>query len=109
MENTPSTDNPPIDDTRVVRAGRIVDLLGQAMLPVGVGGLVGFYLADQGMRLIPELLELTLGWTMLALVFIAGGKLLRGRLVTVSPQGVRLRKRVVFVLVLMALGLVGAW
>jgi hypothetical protein len=105
MDTTPTPDSPPIADTRVVRAGRLIDLAGQAMLPVGVGGLVGFYLADQGMRLIPELLELTLGWTMLALVFIAGGKLLRGKLVTASPEGVRLRKRVIFVLVLMALGL----
>ncbi len=105
METAPSPNRPPISDTRVVRTGRIVDLLGQAMLPVGVGGLVGFYLADQGMRLIPELLELTLAWTLLALVLIAGGKLLRGKLVAVTPEGVRLRKRVVFVLVLMALGL----
>ncbi len=107
METAPLPDSPPIADTRVVRTGRIVDLLGQSMLPVGLGGLVGFYLADQGMRLIPELLELTLGWTMLALVLIAGGKLLRGKLVKASPEGVKLRKRVVFVLVLMALGLGG--
>jgi len=105
METTPTPDSPPIDDTRVVRAGRLIDLGGQAMLPVGVGALAGFYAADQGMRLLPSLLEITLVWTVLALALIALGKLLRGKLVAASPQGVRLRKRVVFVLVLMALAL----
>jgi len=84
-----------------VRAGRIVDLLGQAMLPVGVGALLGFYAADQGMRLLPTMLELALAWSLLALALIAFGKLLRGRLFVPTPEGARLRKRVVLVLLLM--------
>jgi hypothetical protein len=105
METAPTPDRPPIDDTRVVRAGRLIDLFGQAMLPVGIGAVAGFYAADQGMRLLPTLLEITLGWSLSALALIALGKLLRGKLVKASPEGVRLRKRVVFVLVLMALAL----
>ncbi len=105
METTPPADSPPIDDPRVVRAGRFIDLVGQAMLPMGLGALAGFYAADQGMRLLPTLLEITLAWTLAALALIAFGKLLRGKLVASSPRGVRLRKRVVAVLVLMAVAL----
>ncbi|MFH1468022.1 MAG: YiiX/YebB-like N1pC/P60 family cysteine hydrolase [Pseudomonadota bacterium] len=105
MDTTPPAGRPPIDHPRVVRAGRVIDGVGQAMLPTGLGALAGFYAADQGMRLLPDLLELTLAWTLGALAFIALGKLLRGRLFKPAPEGVRLRKRVVAVLVLMALAL----
>jgi hypothetical protein len=99
-------DTPPLSDRpRAVRTGRALDLIGQAMLPTGLGALAGFYAADQGMRLLPDLLELTLAWTLAALALIALGKLLRGRLFTPTPEGMRLRKRVVAVLVLMALAL----
>jgi hypothetical protein len=94
-------------DARALRvlAGRALDLTGQVMLPAGLGALAGFYAADQGMRLLPDLLELTLCWTLAALCLIAFGKLLRGRLYTPTPEGVRLRKRVVLVLALMAAAL----
>ncbi len=96
---------PPIASPRAVFVGRVIDLVGQAMLPAGLGALLGFYAADQGLRLLPTMLEATLAWTLLALALIAAGRLLRGRLVRATPEGVKLRKRVVAVLVLMALAL----
>lgn len=69
------------------RIGGLLDQLGEMMLPVGLGAVGGFWAADQGMRLIPTLLELVLGWSVVALLFIALGAGLRGKLYVDSAGG----------------------
>ena len=98
---------PPLRDPAWIRAGLILDVTGQVMVPLGAGALLGFYAADQGMRLVPTLLGLVLGWGVAALLFIAIGRWLRGKAYKGTPQGVVLRRRVVFIAVLGVLALLG--
>jgi hypothetical protein len=98
---------PPIRDPRAVRAGRALDFLGQVIFPLMLGALGGFYAADQGVPLLPTMMRGTLSASILALLLIAVGRWLRGRAFVETPQGAKVRKRVVLALVLatMALGL----
>jgi hypothetical protein len=103
---------PPVDDPLALRAGRALDVIGQALLPVGVGAVGGFWAADQGMKLLPDLLELVLGIGLLALVLIVVGRFLCGKTWKGTPQGVVLRRRVVGALVMGMLvvgGRLGVW
>ena len=98
---------PPIRDPRAVRAGRLLDFLGQILFPLMLGVLAGFYAADQGAPLLPTMMQVTLSTSIFALLLIAVGRWLRGRAFVETTQGARVRKRVVLALVLaaMALGL----
>lgn len=97
--------SPPVNDPLVLRIGRGIDVLGQAMLPMSIGGLAGFYLADQGIKFIPSALELMIAWSIVALALIAIGRYIIGRLYKVTPQGVKLRRRNIAVFALMILGM----
>ena len=96
---------PPIEDPRAVRVGRILDFLGQVTFPLMLGSLLGFYAADQGVPLLPTMLRTTLSVSIVALLLIAVGRWLRGRAFVETPQGARVRKRVVLALVLATLTL----
>lgn len=69
------------------RTGRWLDQIGETMLPVGAGAIAGFWAADQGMRLVPTLLELVLAWSVVALLLIALGAGLRGKLYADTRAG----------------------
>jgi hypothetical protein len=85
----------------VLTFARLMDVFGQALLPMNLGALIGFYAADQGMRLLPDLLEWTVGGASLALLLILVGRALRGKNWKDSPEGLVLRRRVVGLLVLL--------
>ncbi len=85
----------------VLTFARLMDVFGQALLPMNLGALIGFYAADQGMRLLPDLLEWTVGGACLALLLILVGRALRGKNWKDSPEGLVLRRRVVGLLVLL--------
>ena len=96
------------DDTTRVKAGRVLNVAGELLLPVGLGAVAGFYAADQGMRWLPTMLQIVLGACVLALVAMAAGRHLAGTAVVATDRGARVRKRVMVSLVLAVLGL-GAW
>ena len=103
---------PPSRDPLAIRAGRTLDVIGQALLPVGVGAIGGFYAADQGMKLLPDLAGMVLGLGLLALVLILVGRFLTGKTWKGSPEGVVLRRRVVGALtmtVLLSGARLGVW
>lgn len=77
---------PAVESTRQ-RLGRALDLVGETMLPVGVGAVGGFWAADQGMRLVPTLLEAVLAWSVVALLLIALGAALRDKLYVDTAAG----------------------
>ncbi len=84
-------------------AGRLVSVLGMLSLPLALGGVVGFYLADQGMRLLPTMLEIVLAGLLLGFVAMPMGRLLQGSTYRETSAGSRLRKRVVTCIILGAL------
>lgn len=102
----------PPPSTSRLKVGRLLDSFGQLMLPTAVGAMVGFYVADRGMRLLPTLLEILLAWTLVALLLMLAGRLLRGRTFQLTPEGRRVRTSVVVVLwvtVLALMARLGVW
>ena len=90
---------------RQVWIGRALNHGGQLLLPVGLGVVLGFYAADQGVRWLPTMLQAVLGLGMLALLTMAVGRWLAGTAVVRTDRGARLRKRVMACLLLSVLGL----
>ncbi len=112
MTETERSVPPPSRDPRLIRAGRALDFLGQWTFPLGIGAVLGFYAADQGMPLMPTMMEIALGWGLAALVMIGVGRWLRGRAFVETSQGLRVRRRVVLAMVLGMLavaGRLGVW
>ncbi len=93
--------------TRRAWWGRFLDALGQLGLPLGIGLVAGFWIADRGVRWLPSMLSTVLLLAAACLLLIGAGYWLRGRAVEESPLGRRVRKRVV-VLLALALTALGA-
>lgn len=105
---SPSSPRPPSARSPfVLGLGSVLDELGQALLPGALGAALGYYLSDQGTPLLPDLLGGLLLAGVLGVALIVGGKLLHGRAWEENPRGARLRKRVVFFLVIGSLALGG--
>ncbi len=83
--------------------GRWIGRFGQISVPLGLGAVLGFYLADQGMRWLPSMLEFVLALFVLGFVAMPLGRLLQGRLYTNTVENQQIRKRVVFWTILAAL------
>ena len=83
-----------------VLLGRLINRAGHLTLPLGVGAIIGFYAADQGVRWLPTLLGIVLLVFVLGFLAIPLGRALQGRAFDDSPERRRLRKRVVVFLAL---------
>ena len=105
--------HPPDPDpgARRLTAARLLDLLGQLGLPLGLGVVIGFWAADRGIRWLPHMLEaLILLLAACLLLMLFGMRLRRGHVVA-TPQGRKLRRRVAVIfglLLLVSLGWLGA-
>ncbi len=91
---------PMLDRTHI---GKVLDGLGQLLLPAALGAALGYYASDQGLPLLPDMLGLLLLAGLLGVILVLAGKVLGGK----AHQGDRLRKRVVAVMVLGVLALGG--
>jgi len=85
------------------KIGNALYYLGVLGLPLGVGAMLGYHAADQGMRWMPTMLRLFLVVCMASLLAILLGRWLEGSAHEETPAGKKLRKRVTFFLVLAAL------
>jgi hypothetical protein len=83
-----------------ILAGRLLNRIGHLSLPLGVGAVVGFYLADQGVRWLPTALGLVLLLFVLGFLAIPLGRFLEGAAFADTPARKRLRKRVIVFLAL---------
>ena len=72
-----------------------MERLGLLGLPLGIGSLIGFYMADQEMRLIPEFLSVVVVFLSFALASILIGRLSAKQLYQETPQQKKVRKRVI--------------
>jgi len=75
--------------------GLWMERIGLLGLPMGVGALIGFYVADQEMRLVPEFLSIILVALCFCLLAIVLGRLLAKKLYRETQQQSKVRKRVV--------------
>lgn len=96
----------PTRDPRAIKAGRALDFVGQALLPLGLGAVAGFYAADQGVRWVPTMLGVLASLCVGSLLAMAVGRWVAGEAVTETARGLRLRKRVIAVVVLALVGVV---
>jgi len=80
--------------------GRLLDYTGQIGLPLGIGVGVGYFASDRGIPLYPNVVEAMFGLGIVSLLFMAGGRFLRGKAYSVTERGTQLRKRVVAAVVL---------
>ncbi len=89
------------------KLGAALYYLGVFLFPFSLGGVLGFYAADQGVRWLPEMISGVLSGCVLALVLIVIGRWLLGRMHQETPGGRRLlvRLQIVIVLTLIASGL----
>jgi hypothetical protein len=92
---------------RRVRAGVLLDAAGMLGLPLGIGLVGGFWIADRGVSWLPTMLSLVLTVAAASLLLVGAGYWLKGRTHAVEAGGRRLRRRVVAVLALAALAFAG--
>ena len=90
--------------------GRVGDMLyftGVGLFPFCLGGVLGFYAADQGVRWLPDTIGWVLGGSLTAMLLIIVGRWLRGRLYTMTEHGLRLSRRLTVAIALFAVGMTG--
>ncbi len=75
--------------------GRWMERIGLLGLPMGVGALIGFYAADQEMRLVPDFLSILLVALCFCLLAIVLGRLFAKKLYRETQQQTKVRKRVI--------------
>ena len=80
--------------------GRLLDHAGRAGLPLGLGVMLGYLLADQRVRLLPTTVGAVLLVFGASLVAIVLGRVLAGKADKLTPEGVTMRRRVIAALVL---------
>ncbi len=80
--------------------GKVIKRGGELSLPLGIGAVLGFYAADQGMRWLPTMLESVLCVFILAFLAMPLGRSLQGRAYRDTPERRKLRKRLIACLVL---------
>lgn len=84
-----------LSEAQRVRAGRILEIAGAVGLPFTLGTAVGFVLADRGVRWLPTMLGLVLGLCIACLLAVIGGRFLMGDTWRPTPQGKRVRRRII--------------
>lgn len=77
------------------KTGYWLERIGLLGLPLGVGTLIGFYMADQEMRLIPEFLAIVVIFLSLSLLSILLGRFFAKQLYQQTRQQIKVRKRVI--------------
>jgi hypothetical protein len=78
---------------RARRLGTVLTFLGGGGLPLALGVVGGFYLADQGAPWFPDTLELLLGVCLLSIAALVGGFVVQGKAVSSGNPRQPLRKR----------------
>jgi len=105
--NRESDTNNSASKTIIVGAGKFLNWLGPLGLPLGLGVLLGFYAADQGVRWLPTLREVILVHCVFSLLAMAMGRMLQGKMFKDVSRGQKVRKRVTACLVLAGVASVG--
>lgn len=77
------------------------------MFPLGVGLVVGFYFADQGMRWLPTMLGVLMLTAVLSMLALLSGRLVLREAFVVTPGGKRVRRRL-FVMLAIIIASIGA-
>ncbi|NVB38961.1 protein tyrosine phosphatase [Pseudenhygromyxa sp. WMMC2535] len=93
-EPAPGTAPAPGIDPRQRKLGLVLHRLGVWIVPACLGAAIGFYLADQGLAWLPDMLGLLLIIGALALLFVAGGRALQGDAFRKTAHGREVRRRV---------------
>ena len=88
-------------DAVIKKLGRFLYFSGVFLFPFSLGGILGFYAADQGVRWLPEMISGVLAGCILALVLILLGRWLEGKFFDRTD---RLSRRLQFAIVLAVLG-----
>lgn len=91
----------------LVWPGRILSAIGHFSLPLGLGAILGFYAADQGMTWLPRMLELVLLVFLIGFLAMPLGRALQGAAYRDTPEHRRLRRRIFVCLVLAAVCVTG--
>jgi hypothetical protein len=78
-----------------IAVGKVVNRAGLMALPLGVGTVLGFYAADQGVRWLPTLLSIVLVVLVFGFLAIPAGRILQGEAFVDTPERRGLRRRVI--------------
>ena len=84
--------------------GRVLYFSGIFLFPFSLGGVLGFYAADQGVPWLPDMISGVLSGSLLAMVLIMVGRWLLGRVHVESPEGRRLSRRMLLAISLTTVG-----
>ncbi len=76
------------------RAAAVLEIVGYAGLPVGLGIGLGFWLGDAGVPWMPNVVDGLIVLGFVSLVSILAAIRLRGQHVEITPEGQRTRKRI---------------
>ncbi len=89
------------------KVGKLVYVLGLLGLPLGIGMMIGYYISDRGVRWMPDMLRIFLTCAIISLFAIITGRIVSGKSLKITPDGLKIRRRVIFCLILMMLVLAG--
>jgi len=92
-----------MSDDRRATFGFALDVAGQIGLPVAIGMALGYWIGDHGTPWLPTMLEGVLALLIVSVIAVLAGKHLQGELQKHTPKGLAVRRRVLALLVLMAL------
>ena len=105
--------DPSRQSDRRALLGTFLHYTGLAGIAIGLGMAIGFFAADRGIRWLPTMLEIFLLIAILSLMVIIAGLMLDGSATRLTPKGIRVRKRVIFCIALIIVGIVvnlwGRW
>ena len=83
-------------DSRRLRVAAVLEVLGYAGLPVGVGMGIGYWISDAGVPWLPNVVDGLIVLGFLSLALMLGALRLKRNHIEVTAAGQRVRKRVAF-------------
>ena len=93
----------PAELTRVQKIGQGIYYAGVFLFPFSLGGVIGFYMADQGVKWLPDMIGSVLAASVLAMLLILAGRWLRDRFF--DKDGLSVRVSIALVLLVIGAGM----
>ena len=93
----------PAELTRVQKIGQGIYYAGVFVFPFSLGGVIGFYMADQGVKWLPDMIGSVLAASVLAMLLILAGRWLRDRFF--DKDGLSVRVSIALVLLVIGAGM----
>ncbi|MHC4213070.1 MAG: hypothetical protein ACYSWP_06825 [Planctomycetota bacterium] len=108
MEKDKSSDSKQASGDQAKKSfGSLFCSIGQIGLALSLGAVLGFWMADRGIRWFPTMLSLVMVVLAVSLLLIIGGRTVEGTAFKQGAKGLRIRRRMIVWLLLLAVIIFG--